>query len=109
MAIQAADVDTLQSAAAATGNGTSMDVKGMGLVSIEITGTFVGTVTFEGTIDDASWFALGLKTAADGAAVTSAAAPGAWKLPSDGPTLSQIRARVSAYTSGAITVKGRKS
>jgi hypothetical protein len=100
--------ETLQAAAAATGNGTAITMKGYPGLTIEITGTFVGTVTFEGTIDDSSFFVVGLKTVADGAAVTTATAPGAWKLPIDGPVLSQFRGRVSAYTSGAITVKSCK-
>ena len=101
-------LETLQNAAAALGNGTAVSLKGYSAATVEVTGTFVGTVTFEGTIDDASWFALGLKTAADGAAVTTATAAGAFKLPSDAVALSQLRARVSAYTSGSITVKSRK-
>jgi hypothetical protein len=109
MAVQdAGTLETLQNAAVATGNGTAIEMEGFNRLTVEITGTFVGTVTFEGTIDDSSWFAVGLKTAADAAAVTAPTAPGAWKLPADGPALSGFRARVSAYTSGSITVKARK-
>ena len=100
-------LEVLQNAAAATGNGTAVALAGYDKFAIEVTGTFVGTVTFEGTIDDTSYFAVGMKTAADGAAVTSATAAGAFKMPSD-TVLSQFRARVSAFTSGTITVKGRK-
>lgn len=101
-------LDTLQNAAAALGNGTPIDMKGYDKLTLDVTGTFTATVTFEGTIDDASWFAVGLKTAADAAAVSTATAAGAFKLPADGPALSQFRARVSAYTSGAVTVKARR-
>ena len=100
-------LETLQAAAAALGNGTPINLKGYRGLTLEVTGTFVATLTFEGTIDDASWFAVGLKTAADGAAVSTATAPGAFKLPAD-VTLSQLRARVSAFTSGAVTAKSRK-
>lgn len=100
--------EVLQNAAAATGDGVAIDMKGMNRLSVQISGTFVGTVTFEGTIDDSTWFVVGLKTAADGVAVTAPTAPGAWKLPIDGPALSQFRARVSAFTSGTITVRSRK-
>ena len=101
-------LETLQNAAVATGVGTPADIKGHGRLTVHVTGTFVGTVTFEGTIDDSNWFAVGLKTAADGAAVTSATAAGAFKLPADGPVLSQFRANITAYTSGSITAKSRK-
>ena len=102
-------VETLQAAAAALGNGTAIDVGGFDALVVDVTGTFVGTVTFEGTIDDVSYFAVGLKTMADGAAVSTATAPGAFKLPLDAGALSLFRARVSAFTSGTITVKARKS
>lgn len=103
------ELETLQNAAAATGNGTAIDLKGYENLVVEISGTFAGTVTFESTIDDTSFFVVGLKTMADGAAVTTATAPGAFKLPEDASALSQFRARVSAYTSGAITAKSRKT
>lgn len=98
---------TLQNAAAAVGDGTLLNMKAFKGLLIEITGTFTATVTFEATIDDTNWFAVGLKTAADGAAVTSATAPGAFKLPND-VTISQFRARISAFTLGAVTVKARR-
>jgi hypothetical protein len=98
--------ETLQAAAAATGNGTAMDVAGQHALAVQVSGTFVGTVTFEGTLDDTNWVSVGLVPFAGGAAVTSATAPGVWSL-GDVP-LSQFRARISAYTSGTITVVGRK-
>ena len=106
--IETGELVTLQSAAAALGNGTPISMAGYDLLVVEVAGTFVGTVTFEGTIDDTTWFAVGLKTMADGAAVTTATAAGAFKLPVDAAALSQFRARVSAYTSGAVTVRARK-
>lgn len=98
---------TLQSAAGATGDGTAINMNGATRLVVEVSGTFSGTVSFEGTIDDTTWFAVGLKTAADGAAVTTTTAPGVWKMTPD-MVLSQFRARVSAWASGAITAKARK-
>jgi hypothetical protein len=101
-------LETLQAAAGATGNGNICDMHGVEELNVDITGTFVGTVTFEANIDGANWVAIGLKTIADGAAVTTATAPGMFKAPIDAFPLQQFRARVSAWTSGAITVKSRK-
>src|SRR5215831_12279482 len=42
---------TLQNAAVATGNGTIMSVGGLPFIAVQVTGTFVGTVTFEGTVN----------------------------------------------------------
>jgi hypothetical protein len=102
-------LDTLQSAAAATGNGTPTDVTGAQGLVVEVSGTFVGTVTFEGTIDDTSWFVVNmLPVGATQTAVTTATAPGQWTTQHATLALSQFRARVSAYTSGSVTVKARK-
>lgn len=98
---------TLQSAAAADGNGTAFDVKGAARVTVQVSGTFTATVSFQGTIDDTNWFAVGLKTAADGNAVTSASAAGVWKRTPD-LALSQIRAVISSYSDGAVTVVALK-
>jgi hypothetical protein len=111
MAVQTRDtpLEVLQAAAVAIGNGTAIDVRGVDVLAVDIT-----TVTFEGSLDsttgsDGNFFAVGLKTMADGAAVTSATAAGAFKLPIDAGALAYFRARVSAWTSGTITVKTRKS
>lgn len=97
----------LQDAAEEDGDGTAFDVKGAARVTVQVSGTFTATVTFEGTIDDANWFAVGLKTAADGNAVTTASAAGVWKRTAD-LALSQIRARISSYSDGDVTVVALK-
>jgi hypothetical protein len=98
---------TLQNAAAATGNGTTMNVDGFKAVAVQITGTFVGTVTFETSLDGTNFVATGLTPAAGGAAASTATAVGLWILTPNGVNL--FRARVSAYTSGNITVLGKGS
>lgn len=99
---------TLQNAAAALGNGTAINLKGYRGLTLEVTGTFVATVTFEATIDDTSWFALGLGAAGTGTIASTATAAGAFSLPAGWPAVSQVRAQVSAYTSGNVTVKARQ-
>jgi nitrous oxidase accessory protein NosD len=100
-------VTTLQAAAVATADGVALDVKGAERLTVQVSGTFSGTVAFEGTLDDTTWFAVGLKTAADGAAVTTVTAAGVWKRTPD-LALSLFRARVSVYASGDITVVAMK-
>lgn len=93
----------LQAAAAATGNGSAMNVDGFKAVAVQITGTFVGTITFETSLTGVTgeWVATGLTPAAGGAAASTATVPGLWILTPNG--VNQFRARVSAYTSGSIT------
>lgn len=101
-------LETLQNAVGATGNGSAIDLKGYSRLSVHITGTFVATVTFEATLDDTNWFTIGLSRAVDGAFESTPTAVGAWYLPSGAPAYSQLRARVSAWTSGTVTAESRK-
>lgn len=94
-----------QSAAVATGNGTAMDVGGLPAVGVQIYGITVATVIFEGTLDDSHWVTLEAKHKTDGARVQSATADGIYMVHTSG--LSQMRCRISAYTSGTITIKGK--
>jgi len=96
---------TFQSAATATGNGSAMNVAGLGLVGVQLTGTFSATVTFEGTIDGSNWVSLLARLVTDGTTSATATAAGIYQVPAAG--LAQVRARVSAYTSGSVTVIGR--
>lgn len=79
-----------------------IDPEGLGDINFEITGTFVGTVVFEATQDDATWFAIGALLA-DGRAVNALTAPARGFL--HGMAYSQVRIRCSAYTSGTIAVR----
>jgi hypothetical protein len=70
---------------------------------IQLSGTWVGTVQFEQTLDNGTtWIAKTVYPALGGAAVTSATANGQWKFACGGET--QVRVRCSAFTSGTIVV-----
>lgn len=101
----ASEMLSMQNAAVATGNGTSLDVVGQAGVVVAVTGTFVGTVTFEGTLDDTNWFSVMAVKLGDGAIATTATTPGLYRISC--AALTSVRARVSAWTSGSITAKGR--
>ena len=73
------------------------------LVGVQITGTFVGTVTFEATVDGTTWVATAMYAAATPTTiVTTATAAGLWR--GTVAPFSQFRVRCSAYTSGTIVV-----
>lgn len=76
-------------------------------IAVQITGTFVGTVTFEASLDNGTTYApVGLRAVADvaGAAVTAPTAPGMWTTTYSAAGFPLFRARCSAFTSGAIVV-----
>lgn len=96
-------------AAAQNDAATLVGFPSSGHVSVQITGTFSGTITFEATCDNTNWVAASMipvgQQPAYATAVTSATATGIWSAPTYAYT--GFRARCSTYTSGspAITLK----
>lgn len=94
---------TLHNAATASGNGVQVSTQDMAVLGLQLSGTFVATVYFEGTADDVNWVAVQGANAETGVKSTSATASGIYKIPVSG--LRQFRARL-VWTSGtSITVK----
>ena len=103
-------LDTLQDARAATGNGTYIDCRGHAGLALQVSGTFVGTITWEGTVldaDDAVWVAVNVVDKDTGGIATTATTTGIYVADVNG--IAWFRARVSAFTSGTITVTARAS
>jgi hypothetical protein len=92
----------LQNAAAATGNGTALDVSTAMIATLQVSGTFVGTVTYETSQDGANWSTLTCYPLGGSTGASTATAAAYVRCNVNG--LVGIRARVSAYTSGSITV-----
>jgi hypothetical protein len=86
----------------ATGAATGVAAEDSGTIVLNISGTFVATVAFEGTADGTTWFAInGYKN--DGSTVTqNTTGPGIWYFPA--PFYRQIRTNCTAFTSGTVTV-----
>ena len=80
----------------------SIDVRGAGAVGFQLAGTFVGTIEFEGCIEDGSFVALNMVPSNSATAATSATGTGAWSANCGG--YSSVRARASAWTSGEARV-----
>ena len=101
----------LQSNAAGTGAGTALNLRDnpFGILVLQLidNNSWGGTVSFQGTIDDSNWFAVGGTRLDTQALVTSLASS------TDKPCvrfdvsgLSQFRANVTAYGSGTMNVYG---
>lgn len=95
---------TLQSSATGAGVGTAADVSGLPTVGIQIVGVTTATVSFQGTINKADWVAVAAVAIGDGAVGTQATADGIYSVPTAG--LKQLRANITAHTSGEITITG---
>jgi hypothetical protein len=102
--------ETLQSAATATGNGTAIAMRGFGRLTVSVTIATTATVTFEGSIDDGTtYFTIGMKLVTTGVYATAPTATGVYMMASDFPPLTNFRARISAWTAGAVTVASLKA
>ena len=99
----------MQNAATGTGNGTAMDCTAatrgaMTVLTMQVTGITTATITFEGTIDGTNFVAVQATNLNSGSAATTATADGLYRITVLG--LVSVRARISAYTSGTITITG---
>jgi len=71
-------------------------------VTLQVSGTFSGTLTFEATSDGTNWNTATLTKMSDNSAVTSTTSTGQFTF-SNGGAL-QVRARATAWTSGTANV-----
>jgi hypothetical protein len=98
----------MQVAAVATGNGTAITTVDTGgaltSIGIQITGITTATIIFEATIDGTNWVAILAENVTTGAQATTATANGIYRVVCMG--MVQIRARISAWTSGTVVVTG---
>lgn len=95
---------TMQDSATATGNGTYVSVADRAFIVMQVSGTFTATITFEGTVDESNWVAIQATNLNDGSVATIATSAGLYAAPAAG--LTRVRARISSYTSGSVTVTG---
>lgn len=95
-----------QNAVTGTGNGNVLNTQGWGALTVQVTGITTATVTFEATADGSNWNPLGCATGT-GTIASSTTSNGLFICSI--PGLLAVRAPVSAYTSGTITVKGTRS
>jgi len=84
-----------------------LNVANQGSIGIQITGTWVGTITFQATINNSTYTSLRVISAADtsAAGVTTTTANGIWNATIAG--YSQVRIVFTAYTSGTAVVNAR--
>lgn len=102
---------TLQNAVTANGNGTALTVSGYATVLLDVTcATCSGgtLVNFEESADGSTFTATQALKRGTPTIASSTTSTGMWQLPVGG-TITAIRARVSAYSAGTVTVKAYPS
>ena len=98
------DLVILQDAAVATGDGTALSVQAYNGVVFDVTIADTATITFEQQTDTA-WAAIQCMNPIDGTLATTATATGTFVASCFG--YQNVRARISGWTAGAVTVKAR--
>ena len=73
-----------------------------GLVTYQLFGTWVGTVTFQGTIDATNWFSVRAEPLATGSLATTTTTTGLFRIDASG--LAFVRVKFTARTSGTVNV-----
>lgn len=92
----------LQDAAVATGVGKRLNISGAEMVAFQVLITTTATVTFQTSIDGTNWVSLLVTNVTTGEGVTSTTASGVFH--TDVPGLLYVRANITAWTAGAVTV-----
>lgn len=101
------DLTTIQSAINATADGSSVTCTGLSTVVFQITGAFVATVSFEGSVDGTTWTSQFCTKLGDGIIANTATATGSYRASVAG--LQLVRARVTWVSGTSITIKARTS
>lgn len=100
---------TMQSAAVATGNGTEMypvsaTDGAFNTLTAQVQGITTATITWEGTRDGTNYKGFLMAPTTTGTGALTATADGIYRGTVTG--LKKVRARISAWTEGTITVTG---
>lgn len=102
---------TMQNAAVANANGTSLNVSGYATAILNILAPSIGggtTINFEASVDDTTWVSImGQSVGSDAPMAVSTTVAGDFRFNVAG--YKSVRARISAYSAGTITIKGYAS
>lgn len=80
---------------------------GVGTVAVDVSGTWSGTLQFEGSVNGSTWLGVNAAPVPSGALVTSTTANGNWQINAAG--YKAVRVRCSTYSSGTIVIAVRGS
>ncbi len=105
---------TLQNAATSEGDGSTLDVSGYSTVVFTVTGNFWAGINLEATTDDTNWFSIHYTFSGDYRTsekdeLNEIPITVAGLYVSSVVGFKTVRARISAYKGGQITVTGRAS
>src|SRR3989304_3551269 len=86
----------------ANGASKNLNVEGYNYATMQVTGTWSGSLAFEGTVNGDDWFAISGSPIPSGTATSSSIINGQWSFTVYG--LFDMRARASLLNSGSVLV-----
>jgi len=95
---------TFHTTEASAANGTAISCAGLAGVGVQLEGISGETITFEGTIDGSTWYAVRAVNRNDDSVGTTATADGLYFANVAG--MDQFRARISTADGGSVTATG---
>jgi epidermal growth factor receptor substrate 15 len=101
--------DTVSSGSV-TANGQSViasNLAGHGSIGVQVSGIWVGTLAFEGSVDGTNYVAIAARSPNVGTPVTTTTANNVWRITAGG--FINVRLRSTAWTSGTAVVTFRES
>lgn len=103
-------VTWIQQGATGVGAGEVLNVSGRGRIMVQISGSFIGTVAFEATLDGENWRPVALLdlNSTSSALLTAVTGTGLYSSGNIGG-LQCFRARVSSYISGSVSIAANAS
>jgi hypothetical protein len=84
------------------GNTVGVDAHTYGVAGVQVTGTWTGTLTFEGTVDGTNYVAMAATPGVGGSTVSTTTANGLWRCNIAG--LQAVQVRGSAAMTGTAVV-----
>ena len=105
--VQGVFEEQMQLNAVAQGGGTEIVTTGYSTLVMSVTGTFVATIMWEARLGAADWGAVRVTPEATGTPAVATATTGLFRYDCAG--VNAVRALISAYTSGSISVFGQAS
>ena len=76
-----------------------------GVLGVQITGTWTGTITFECNVDQATWVTVSVTPSNSTITAVNTTANGVWSIPNN--AFAQVRCRFSTATSGSAVVTSK--
>lgn len=86
------------------GNTVGLDTHTLGAAGVQVTGTWTGTLTFEGSVDGTTYVAMAATPVVGGSTVSTTTANGLWRCNVAGLQAMQVRGSAAMTGTAVVTI-----